>query len=168
MASLERTVASLGRCSGDLELGNDPHSPDLSLGPHGSIEADNPSNGPRAHDEASRILHSIDAVPYEWRLDSDLLLWGDDAGRVLGIGDPASLRSGTSFALLVEAGSGTTRSEVVSFAPAAPIQATVSPTSCNTPFAPPSQAISACGSRIAAAGLPARTASPRTPTASCV
>jgi hypothetical protein len=56
--------------------------------------------------DAEAIFQSIGEVPYEWRIDSDELSWGPNAGTVLAIADPATIGSGRSFAQLVDPKSG--------------------------------------------------------------
>ena len=63
--------------------------------------------------DADAIFRSIGEVPYDWRIDSDELSWGPNAGSVLGIADPATIASGRSFAQLVDPKSGPTRFDAV-------------------------------------------------------
>ena len=53
----------------------------------------------------AEILRSVGDVTYEWRLDTDILSWSDNAGAVLGI-EMAEIASGRAFARHVEAASG--------------------------------------------------------------
>ena len=69
--------------------------------------------GADARPDADEIFRSIGEVPYEWRLDSDVLRWGPNAGGVLGISDPAAIASGRGFAQLVDPKSGPTRFDAV-------------------------------------------------------
>jgi diguanylate cyclase (GGDEF)-like protein len=55
--------------------------------------------------DAAEILRSVGDVTYEWRLDTDVLSWSDNADAVLGI-EMAEITSGRAFARHVEAASG--------------------------------------------------------------
>jgi diguanylate cyclase (GGDEF)-like protein len=55
--------------------------------------------------DAAEILRSVGDVTYEWRLDTDVLSWSDNADAVLGI-EMAEIASGRAFARHVEAASG--------------------------------------------------------------
>jgi diguanylate cyclase (GGDEF)-like protein len=63
--------------------------------------------------DAGAILTSIAEVAYEWDIATDGIAWGANVGHVLPVADPAMLACGGSYAQLVEAGSGTTRADVV-------------------------------------------------------
>jgi diguanylate cyclase (GGDEF)-like protein len=63
--------------------------------------------------DADAIFRSIGEVPYDWRLDTDELQWGANAGRVLGIAEPDLIGSGRAFAQLVDPKSGPTRFDAV-------------------------------------------------------
>ncbi|MET0633828.1 MAG: bifunctional diguanylate cyclase/phosphodiesterase [Xanthobacteraceae bacterium] len=69
--------------------------------------------GSRDTVDAEAIFQSIGEVPYAWRIDSDELRWGPNAGDVLGLADPATIGSGRSFAQLVDPKSGPTRFDAV-------------------------------------------------------
>jgi diguanylate cyclase (GGDEF)-like protein len=64
---------------------------------------------------AAEILSSIGEVAYEWRLDTDELLWGDNAAAVLGL-TPDDMASGRSFAQLVDAKDGQSRHDAINAA----------------------------------------------------
>jgi diguanylate cyclase (GGDEF)-like protein len=64
---------------------------------------------------AEEILSSIGEVTYEWRLDTDELLWGDNAAVVLGVA-PDDIASGRSFAQLVDAKDGQSRHDAINAA----------------------------------------------------
>jgi diguanylate cyclase (GGDEF)-like protein len=53
--------------------------------------------------DAFAILASVDEVAYDWHIDSDRLLWSDNAGEVLLIPDVAAVNSGRAYAQLLEA-----------------------------------------------------------------
>jgi diguanylate cyclase (GGDEF)-like protein len=63
--------------------------------------------------DADAIFRSIGEVPYDWRIDTDELRWGPNAGGVLGLADPATIASGRSFAQLVDPKCGPTRFDAV-------------------------------------------------------
>ena len=52
-------------------------------------------NDHRGHEPAdpSRILASIGLVPYDWRVDTDTIVWGANAAEVLQVRDIAALGS---------------------------------------------------------------------------
>jgi diguanylate cyclase (GGDEF)-like protein len=62
--------------------------------------------------DAAEILSSIGEVTYEWRLDTDELLWGDNAAAVLGVALD-NIASGRSFAQRVDALDGQSRHDAV-------------------------------------------------------
>ena len=62
------------------------------------------------------IITSVGEVAYEWRLDTDAIVWGANAGEVLPLGDLGAIATGRGFAQWVEPGSGRTRTEAVSHA----------------------------------------------------
>jgi len=69
-------------------------------------------NGHAGHLDTARILQSIGEVAYEWRLDSDDLIWTDNAVDVLGVA-PEDIASGRSFARHVEAAAGQSRADLI-------------------------------------------------------
>ena len=60
-----------------------------------------------------QILASVGEVPYEWRIDSDALVWGANVGAVLAGADAAALASGRGYSQLVDPGRGTSRYDAV-------------------------------------------------------
>jgi diguanylate cyclase (GGDEF)-like protein/PAS domain S-box-containing protein len=62
--------------------------------------------------DAAEVLRSIGDVAYEWRLDSDALLWSGNAAAVLGV-DIAEIGSGRSFAQKTEAEDGQNRVDAI-------------------------------------------------------
>jgi diguanylate cyclase (GGDEF)-like protein len=63
--------------------------------------------------DTAQIFASVGEVPYEWRIDSDLLDWGANVADVLLGADPAALRDGRGYAQLVDPASGQTRFDAV-------------------------------------------------------
>jgi diguanylate cyclase (GGDEF)-like protein len=70
---------------------------------------ESPSGAP----DAAEILTSIGEVAYEWRLDTDALVWSGNAAAVLGIADAAEIASGHAYAKRVEAEDGQSRLDAV-------------------------------------------------------
>jgi diguanylate cyclase (GGDEF)-like protein len=64
-----------------------------------AVEASMPDQ--TANPDAAAILASIGEVPYEWHLDTDVLLWGQNAGEVLAIQDHDAIASGRGYARLL-------------------------------------------------------------------
>jgi diguanylate cyclase (GGDEF)-like protein len=65
--------------------------------------------------DAAEILSSIGEVAYEWRLDTDELLWGVNAAAVLGVA-PDDIASGRSFAQKVDAKDSQSRHDAINAA----------------------------------------------------
>ena len=86
-----------------------------SLPPGSSSEAAAPvaSLGPVAQLEASQILASIGEVAYDWRIDTDELLWSSNAAEVLLIRDIAAVSSGRAYAQLLETENAQARFDVI-------------------------------------------------------
>jgi PAS domain-containing protein len=59
--------------------------------------------------DAAEVLRSIDEAAYEWRLDTDALLWSGNAASLLG----RDIASGRSFAQKVDAKDGQSRHDAV-------------------------------------------------------
>jgi diguanylate cyclase (GGDEF)-like protein len=59
------------------------------------------------------IFAAIGEIPYEWRIDSDALAWGPNMRTVLAPLDPAALASGRTYAQLIDAQGGSSRSDTV-------------------------------------------------------
>jgi hypothetical protein len=115
--------------------------------------------------DVEAIFQSIGEVPYAWRIDSDELRWGPNAGTVLAIADPATIASGRSFAQLIDPKSGPTRFDAV-MRSAAPDEGVGVPYQVEYALRARRIRRSSSGSRIPAAGSLARTASRCAPTAS--
>jgi len=63
--------------------------------------------------DAAEVLSSIGDVAYEWRLDTDALVWSGNAAAVLGVADAAEIASGRSFAQKVDAEDGQSRHDAI-------------------------------------------------------
>jgi diguanylate cyclase (GGDEF)-like protein len=63
--------------------------------------------------DANDIFASVGEVPYEWRIDSDVLLWGTNASDVLTIPDLAAIASGHGFAQILDPQGGRSRADAV-------------------------------------------------------
>ncbi len=61
----------------------------------------------------SQILDSVGEVAYDWRIDTDILLWSNNAAEVLLIRDIAAVSTGRAFAQLMEAENAQARYDVV-------------------------------------------------------
>ncbi len=68
---------------------------------------------PASAPDAAEVLRSIGDLAYEWRLDTDALLWSGDAAAVLGVADVGDIASGRSFARHVEAADGQSRLDAI-------------------------------------------------------
>ena len=68
--------------------------------------------------DPDEIFASVGEVAYQWRLDTDALIWGPNAADVLAIRDPAAIATGRGFAELVDPNSGPSRTEAVARATA--------------------------------------------------
>ncbi len=65
--------------------------------------------------DAAEVLRSIGDVAYEWRLDTDALLWSGNAASLLGT-DIAEIASGRSFAQKIDAADGHSRHDAINAA----------------------------------------------------
>ena len=63
--------------------------------------------------DAAEVLKAIGDVAYEWRLDTDALVWSGNAASVLGIADLGDIASGRSFAQKVDAEDGQSRLDAI-------------------------------------------------------
>ncbi len=63
--------------------------------------------------DAAEILQSIGDAAYEWRLDSDALIWSGNAAAVLGVADIHDIASGASFARRTDATGGQSRLDAI-------------------------------------------------------
>ena len=63
--------------------------------------------------DSERIFASVGEVPYEWRIDSDAIVWGRNVGEVLGVDDAAILTEGWRYSRLIDPASGPTRHDAV-------------------------------------------------------
>ncbi len=62
--------------------------------------------------DAAGVLRSIGDVVYEWRLDTDALIWGGNAQQLFGV-EATEIATGRTFARHVDAAGGLTRGEIV-------------------------------------------------------
>jgi diguanylate cyclase (GGDEF)-like protein len=63
--------------------------------------------------DAAQILVSVGEVAYDWRIDSDALLWGANAAAVLLIGDVARISTGRAYAQVLEADNAQARFDAI-------------------------------------------------------
>ncbi len=63
--------------------------------------------------DCAEILKSAGEAAYEWHIDSDVLIWSDNAGSVLGLRDVAAIATGRGFATLLDPGNAKTRVDVI-------------------------------------------------------
>lgn len=61
----------------------------------------------------AEILRSVGEAAYEWHLDTDKLIWSDNAVAVLGVADSGQIASGRVYAARVEAAEGQSRLDAV-------------------------------------------------------
>jgi diguanylate cyclase (GGDEF)-like protein len=72
-----------------------------------------PAAEPATTLDAHAVFSAIGEAAYEWRIDSDALVWGPNLGTVLAGVDPAALKSGSGYAGLIEPQSGASRAAAV-------------------------------------------------------
>jgi diguanylate cyclase (GGDEF)-like protein len=63
--------------------------------------------------DAAQILASVGEVPYDWRIDTDVLLWGANAAEVLFLRDLSAISSGRAYAQLLEAENAQSRFDAI-------------------------------------------------------
>jgi diguanylate cyclase (GGDEF)-like protein len=76
----------------------------------------NPAPGaavPSAALDTAQILAAVAEVPYDWRIDTDALAWGVNAGAVLLVRDIAAISTGRAYAQLLAAENAQARFDVV-------------------------------------------------------
>jgi diguanylate cyclase (GGDEF)-like protein len=71
------------------------------------------SSGPSAQFDAAQILASVGEVAYDWRVDTDMLLWSANAADVLLIADIAAIATGRGYAQILEAENAQARFDAV-------------------------------------------------------
>jgi diguanylate cyclase (GGDEF)-like protein len=81
--------------------------------PRSGEEGRPPCEGRGAALDSAAIFACVGAVPYEWRLESDHIVWGPNAGSVLKGLDVPAAGSGRGWAQLVDPTSGPGRSDTV-------------------------------------------------------
>ncbi len=79
-----------------------------NAGPRDSIPP-----GSAAQLDAGQILNSVGEVAYDWRIDTDLLLWGANAAGVLLVRDSAVISTGRGYAQILEAENAQARFDAV-------------------------------------------------------
>jgi diguanylate cyclase (GGDEF)-like protein len=72
--------------------------------------ADNPPGAPF---DAAQILAAVGEVAYDWRIDADILLWGNNAAEVLLVRDPAAISTGRGYAQILDAENAQARFDAV-------------------------------------------------------
>jgi diguanylate cyclase (GGDEF)-like protein len=82
-----------------------------NAGPRDPIPTAPPS--PTAQLDTGQILNSVGEVAYDWHIDTDVLLWGMNAGDVLLIRDVAAISSGRAYAQLFDAENAQARFDAV-------------------------------------------------------
>jgi hypothetical protein len=92
-----------------------PRDPNPFGSPDQGGDAGRMSSNPATPDklDAAQILASVGEVAYDWRIDSDVLLWGANAADVLLIRDIAAISSGRAYAQFLEAENAQARFDVV-------------------------------------------------------
>ena len=68
---------------------------------------------PAAVADLRGILSSIGLVPYDWRIDTDTLTWGANAGDVLRVADGATIATGRGYAGYLDPTNASTRYDAV-------------------------------------------------------
>jgi diguanylate cyclase (GGDEF)-like protein len=63
--------------------------------------------------DATAILGSIGEVAYEWRLDTDALIWSANAAAVLGVSDIGDIATGKAYARRIDPEGGQSRGDAV-------------------------------------------------------
>jgi diguanylate cyclase (GGDEF)-like protein len=63
--------------------------------------------------DAAAILAAVGEVPYEWRIDSDALMWGPNVGDVLLISDLEAISSGRRFAKFLQTDNAQSRYDAI-------------------------------------------------------
>ncbi|MGA8323008.1 MAG: EAL domain-containing protein [Xanthobacteraceae bacterium] len=62
--------------------------------------ADNPPGAPF---DPAQILAAVGEGAYDWRIDTDIVLWGNNAAEVLLVRDPAAISTGRGYAQILDA-----------------------------------------------------------------
>jgi diguanylate cyclase (GGDEF)-like protein len=66
-----------------------------------------------ANFDSDEIFAATGEAPYDWRIDTDELVWGRNVGDVLDLAEPAALRTGKDYAQLIDPKSGSSRADAV-------------------------------------------------------
>jgi len=67
----------------------------------------------RATVDAARIFTSVGDVPYEWQIDNDALVWGDNVRAILGLSETDEISTNRAFVRLLDPSTPLTRFDVV-------------------------------------------------------
>ena len=79
----------------------------------GILGSEDPTSAAKRGIDSDEVCASVGAVLYDWRIDTDAIVWGKNAGEVLTVADPAGLADGRGYAQLVDPKSGPTRFDAV-------------------------------------------------------
>ncbi|MEA2989546.1 MAG: hypothetical protein QOG83_2257 [Alphaproteobacteria bacterium] len=101
-------VASQDTGSADRDCG-DAARPGLAATPHRRVAASKHADTL----DPDAIFASICEVPYHWRIDTDVLMWGANAADVLAVSGHDAIASGQAYARLVDSQSSRTRADAV-------------------------------------------------------
>ena len=63
--------------------------------------------------DAAEILNSIGEAAYEWRVDTDVMMWSGNAASALGLADTSEIASGKAYALRTDATGGQSRIDAI-------------------------------------------------------
>jgi diguanylate cyclase (GGDEF)-like protein len=63
--------------------------------------------------DTTAILNSVGEAAYEWRLDTDALMWSGNAAAVLGLTDASEIASGKAYALRTDGSGGQSRVDAI-------------------------------------------------------
>ena len=64
--------------------------------------SDQPDPAREAAFQSTDVFAAVGEAPYEWRIDTDALAWGDNATEVLRVADLRQIASGRAFAKLLD------------------------------------------------------------------
>jgi diguanylate cyclase (GGDEF)-like protein len=81
--------------------------------------SDHPDPAREAAFQSTDVFAAVGEAPYEWRIDTDALAWGDNATEVLKVADLRLIASGRAFAKLLDGDNVHTRFDAITRASAA-------------------------------------------------